>query len=136
VSVPGSFFWNIAGGLVQPVFQRRQLKTQYEQAMLERDRVALTFQQAVLVGYTEVSNALVANQKIDEQMQAALRRRQALEEGIGSTQLLFRNGMANYLEIISAQSNYLQSRLAVTQLQREKAVATIDLYRALGGGWR
>jgi NodT family efflux transporter outer membrane factor (OMF) lipoprotein len=136
VSVPGSFFWNIAGGLVQPVFQRLQLKTQYEQAMLERDRVALTFQQAVLVGYTEVSNALVANQKIDEQMQAALRRRQALEEGIGSTQLLFRNGMANYLEIISAQSNYLQSRLAVTQLQREKAVATIDLYRALGGGWR
>jgi NodT family efflux transporter outer membrane factor (OMF) lipoprotein len=136
LTVPGSFFWNMAGGLTQPIFQRRQLKTQYEQALLERERVALTFQQSVLVGYTDVSNALVASQKVDEQIQAALRRRQALEEGVGSAQLLFRNGMANYLEIISAQSNYLQSRLAVTQLRREKAAATIELYRALGGGWR
>lgn len=136
LSVPGSFFWNIAGGLTQPIFQRRQLKTQVEQARIDQERAAITFQQAVLTGYMEVSNALVANQKLEEQIQSATNRRQALEEGIGSTELLFKNGMANYLEIITAQSNYLQSRLAVTQLEREKASATIELYRALGGGWR
>ncbi|PKK35028.1 hypothetical protein BWI96_19060 [Siphonobacter sp. SORGH_AS_0500] len=136
LNVPGSFFWNIAGGLTQPVFQRRQLKTQIEQARINQEKAAINFQQAVLTGYTEVSNALVANQKIEEQIQHATKRRQALEEGIGSTELLFKNGMANYLEIITAQSNFLQSRLNVTQLEREKANATIELYRALGGGWR
>ncbi len=136
LNVPGSFFWNIAGGLTQPIFQRRQLKTQIEQARIDQEKAAINFQQAVLSGYAEVSNALIANQKIEEQILHATNRRKALEEGIGSTELLFKNGMANYLEIITAQSNFLQSRLNVTQLEREKANATIELYRALGGGWR
>ncbi len=135
-SIPGSFFWNFLGGLTQPIFQRRQLQTQLELANIEKDKALISFQQALLTGYTEVSTALAATQKLDEQITSALARRQALEEGIGSTQLLFKNGMANYLEIISAQSNYLQSRLSVTQLERQKAAATIELYRALGGGWR
>ncbi|GAB3555315.1 efflux transporter outer membrane subunit [Spirosoma fluminis] len=136
LSIPGSLFWNAIGGLTQPIFQRGQLKTQYELASLEQDKAALTFQQAVLVGYSEVSTALIAYQKLDEQLKAATRRRQALEEGIGSTRLLFKHGMANYLEIITAQSNFLQSRLDQTQLERNKVAVTVELYRALGGGWK
>ncbi|GAA4438570.1 efflux transporter outer membrane subunit [Ravibacter arvi] len=136
IAFPGSVFWNAAGGLTQPVFQRRQLKTAYEQAVIEQEKAAIGFKQAVLTGYAEVSSALVANRKLEEQLAIATDRRQSLSEGIGSAKILFKNGEANYLEIIAAQSSYLQSRLDVTLLEREKANAIIELYRALGGGWK
>ncbi|MEO5975768.1 MAG: efflux transporter outer membrane subunit [Chryseolinea sp.] len=135
-SIPGALFGSVAGGLVQPVFQRRKLKTQYEQSVIEREKAVITFRQMVLQGYMQVSDALILNEKLDQQFQAADRRRQALQEGIGASHVLFRTGMVNYLEIITAENSYLQTRLNVAQLSREKASAVIELYRALGGGWK
>jgi NodT family efflux transporter outer membrane factor (OMF) lipoprotein len=135
-SIPGALFGSVAGGLVQPVFQGRKLKTQYEQTVIEREKAVITFRQTVLQGYMQVSDALIMNEKLDEQFLAAHRRQVALQEGIGAANLLFRTGMVNYLEIITAENSYLQTRLNVAQLSREKAGAVIELYRALGGGWK
>lgn len=49
--------------------------------------------------------------------------------------MLFKNGMANYLEIITAQSNVLQSELNLMDIERQQLSAMVDLYRSLGGGW-
>lgn len=135
-SIPGALFGSVASGLTQPVFQRGRLKLQYQQAMIERDKSVITFKQTVLQGYAQVSDALIMNQKLDEQFRAAENRQLALQEGIGSANVLFRTGMVNYLEIITAENSYLQTRLNVAQLSREKAGAIIELYRALGGGWK
>ncbi|WP_149243609.1 efflux transporter outer membrane subunit [Dyadobacter sp. 32] len=136
LSVPGALFGSVAGGLTQPVFQRRSLKTRYEQAVIEREKAVLSFRQAVLQGYTEVSDALVINQSLDEQFLAAERRQQALQEGVGTAAVLFRTGMVNYLEVLTVENTYLQTRLNLAELQREKAGAIIGLYRSLGGGWK
>jgi outer membrane protein TolC len=50
--------------------------------------------------------------------------------------LLFRNGMANYLEVITAQAAALQSQLDVADFKRLELSAYVELYRSLGGGWR
>ena len=49
--------------------------------------------------------------------------------------LLFKNGMATYLEVITAQSNTLQGELELAALKKEQLSAVVELYRALGGGW-
>lgn len=134
-SIPGSLFGNVMGGITQPVFQRKRLKTQYQQAVIEREKEVFNFRQAVLTGYSEVSDALISKEKLDLQMKAALNRERALEAGIKSAGILFSTGMVNYLEIINANNNYLQSRLQTAQLQRDQAAVRIALYRALGGGW-
>ncbi|MBO9638345.1 MAG: TolC family protein, partial [Siphonobacter aquaeclarae] len=135
-TVPGSIFGLVSGSLAQPVFQRRQLKTQYEQALLEREKAVYQFRQTVLEGYTQVSDALAVAEKTREQYQLALNRENALREGLVSAGVLFRTGSANYLEVISAQSNYLQARLQASQLRRDLSVARVELYRAMGGGWK
>lgn len=135
-SIPGALFGTVAGGLTQPVFQRRKLRTQYEQAQIEREKAVISFRQSVLQGYAQVSDALIMNQKLDEQSGAAENRQEVLREGIDAARILFRTGMVNYLEIITAENSYLQTRLNVAQLSREKAGAIIELYRALGGGWK
>jgi len=136
LSVPGALFGSVASGLTQPVFQRRSLKTRYDQAVIEREKAVITFRQAVLQGYTEVSNALIISQSLNEQLLAAERRQQALQEGIGAASVMFKNGMVNYLEVLTVENSYLQTRLNLAQLAREKSGAVIEVYRALGGGWK
>lgn len=135
-TIPGSLFGTVAGGITQPIFQRGRLKTQYRLSLIEREKAVITFRQSVLQGYAEVSDALISKEKLDEQYLAASNREKELEAGIQTAGILFKTGMANYLEIITANNNYLQSRLQKVQLSKEKAAARIELYRALGGGWQ
>ena len=53
----------------------------------------------------------------------------------GNATMLFKNGMASYLEVITAQSNVLQSELDLAAIKRAQLHAMIELYRSVGGGW-
>lgn len=127
---------SLAGGITQPIFNRRQLKTQLEVARIQRDEAELRFRQQALNAIGEVSNALVALDKLQAQRQVATNQVQTLETAIGQARLLFRSGLANYLEVITAQSNVLQAQLTRADVVRQQLSASVDLYRSLGGGWK
>lgn len=133
-NIPASLFGTVAGGITQPLFQRRQLKTQYELSRLERERTVIQFRQSVLTAVGEVSDALVKTTKLKEQETVALTRINTLQQAISNADLLFKNGMATYLEVITAQSNTLQGELELATLKKDHLNAIVELYRALGGG--
>jgi len=135
-NLPASLFGTIAGGLTQPLFQRKELKTGYEIAKVQRERSVIQFRQQVLVAVGEVSDALVRMDKLDEQQVIARQRAKTLQVATGNASMLFKNGLANYLEVITAQSNVLQSELELASIKKAQLDATIDLYRSVGGGWR
>ncbi len=135
-SIPASLFAIGSGGITQPLFQRKQLKTQYELSKVEREKAVIGFRQSVLTAVGEVSDALVKVTKLQEQQSIAASRVQTLQQAIGNANLLFKNGMANYLEVITAQGNVLQGELELAVIQKERSSAAIELYRALGGGWK
>lgn len=135
-NIPASLFGTVAGGITQPLFQRKQLKTQYELAKLERERTVIQFRQSVLAAIGEVSDALVKTDKLKEQQDIAATRVNTLKQAISNADLLFRNGMATYLEVITAQSNVLQGELELASLKKDKLNAVVELYKALGGGWK
>jgi multidrug efflux system outer membrane protein len=135
-NIPASLFAVAAGSVAQPLFERKQLKTQYEIAKVERERTVIQFRQSVLTAVGEVSDALVKTEKIKEQQAVAGSRVHTLQQAVSNADLLFRNGMANYLEVITAQSNVLQGELELALLERESVNAVIELYKALGGGWK
>lgn len=134
-NVPASLFGAATGGLVQPLFQKKQLRTAYEVAKVERERTVIQFRQSVLNAVGEVSDALVKIEKLKSEKSIAVNRVNTLQKAISNANLLFSNGMANYLEVITAQSNALQSELDLTAITREQVSAKIELYRSLGGGW-
>ena len=135
-NLPASLFGAAAGSIAQPLFQRKQLKTQYELAKIDREKKVIQFRQAVLTAVAEVSDALVKVDKLEEQQSVAVTRVTALQQAIENADLLFKNGMANYLEVITAQSNVLQGELELAALKKAQLYATVELYRALGGGWK
>ncbi|GGH64038.1 NodT family efflux transporter outer membrane factor (OMF) lipoprotein [Filimonas zeae] len=135
-NIPGSLFETIGGSLTQPVFQRRKLRTDWEKAKIDWQKSAIEFQRSVVTGVQEVSDALVKIEKLQQQSVFTSQRVEKLKSATQNATLLFQNGMADYLEVITAQSNALQSELDLASLKRDQLSATVELYRALGGGWK
>ncbi|MDL2142703.1 TolC family protein [Flavobacterium tructae] len=135
-NIPASLFGTLAGGLTQPLLNNKKVKTQYHIAVAEREKAVLNFRQSVLVAVSEVSDALVKVEKLQQQESFLQQRVKTLQQAIKNANLLFKNGMAEYLEVLTAQSNLLQSELELANIKREQLSAYTELYRALGGGWK
>jgi NodT family efflux transporter outer membrane factor (OMF) lipoprotein len=135
-NIPNSLFGMAAGSIAQPIFRRRELKTQYEVSKLERDQAVTLFRQSVLQATTEVSNALVQTDKLKLQRQIAAVQVDTLQHAVFNAKLLFRSDMANYLEVITAQTNALLAELDLVAIERQQLDAMVELYRSLGGGWK
>jgi outer membrane protein, multidrug efflux system len=135
-TVPASLFGLVSGSLTQPIFHRRELKTAYELAKIEREKSVIQFRQSVLFAVEEVSNALVSVEKLKTQSGISIARANTLQNVTGNAMLLFKSGMANYLDVITAQAAALQSQLDVVDKKRQQINAYVELYRSLGGGWK
>ena len=133
-NIPASLFGAVAGSVSQPLLQHKQMKTQFEIAKVQREETVIRFRQSVLKAVGEVSDALAKIEKLKQQKSIAETRVQTLNQATGNAGLLFQNGMANYLEVITAQSNALQSELELAVLKRAELSAGVELYRSLGGG--
>ena len=133
-NIPASLFGLVAGSVAQPLLGHRALKTRYKVAQIQREQSVLLFRQSVLNAVGEVADVLVKEEKLQQQYQIATSRADTLHKAIADAQLLFRADMATYLEVITAQYNALQAELDLASLQKLRLNASVDLYRALGGG--
>lgn len=134
-NIPASLFGLVGGGLFQPLFQHRQLRTQYQLAKIDREKAVIGFRQQMLVAVSDVSDALIKIDKLKQQQSLTTERAKLLEEATVNADLLFKNGLATYLEVITAQSNVLNAQLESSTIKKLQLDAQIDLYRSLGGGW-
>lgn len=135
-NIPAALFGIVAGSVVTPLLQHKELSTQYQVAKIDREKTVLQFRQSVLNAVGEVSDALVKIEKLKQEQAIAANRVKTLQQATTNASLLFKNGLANYLEVITAQSNVLQGELALASIKRDELTATADLYRSLGGGWK
>jgi len=135
-NIPASLFGVIAGSVAQPLLDHKELATKYEVAKVEREKTVLQFRQAVLNAVGEVSDALVKIEMLKAQQSIAINRVNTLHHATANADLLFKNGMANYLEVITAQSNVLQGELELASIKRDELNAVAELYQSLGGGWK
>jgi NodT family efflux transporter outer membrane factor (OMF) lipoprotein len=135
-NIPASLFGTVAGSITQPVFNRRKLKEQYEQAKIEREKEVIHFRQSVLEAFSQISDALKNREEIERQYVFSKNREEMLRLGLQSSNILFRAGSITYLDVISVQTNYLQAQLETADLYIRKINSTIDLYYRLGGGWQ
>ena len=135
-NVPGSLFSVLQGSLLQPLFQRGQLKANFVQSKIKRDQAELAFKQSMVKAVEEVSDALVRLEKIKEQEIIAQERVVTLQKAVTNAGMLFKSGMATYLEVIVVQTNALGAELTLSDIRRQHLAAMAELYRSLGGGWR
>lgn len=133
---PASIVASLGAGVLQPVFNRRLNKTRLEVAKAQQEEAYYGFQNALLNAGREVSNALSLHTRILEKKQIRKRQIEALEYSVSYTQELLQHGFANYNEIITARQSLLQAQLGDVNDKLQQLQSIVNLYRALGGGWR
>jgi len=131
---PENLFASIAGGLTQPIFARKQLKTQYEVAKSDQRIALLNFEKTVLTAGQEVSDILYTYESSLQKNQERNIQVESLTKAVDYTQELLKAGEATYLEVLSAQQGLLEAQLNQVSDKLQQLQATSDLYRALGGG--
>ncbi|MCO6494523.1 MAG: efflux transporter outer membrane subunit [Bacteroidetes bacterium] len=133
---PSSAFANIAAGFLQPVFNRRQIKTAYEIAKTVQEKAYFGYQLAILNAGIDVSNALINYQTQTEAIELQQKKFEANRNAVIISNQLLQNGLATYLEVLTAQQNELTAELSVVNAQLGQLTAIVSLYESLGGGWR
>ncbi len=131
-----SLFASIVGGLTQPIFNGRQIRTQYEVAQAQQEQAKLSFRQALLDATREVSDALYSYEIATDKLQVKQNEFEAYELATGYSEELLENGLANYLEVLTARENALNSSLDLINTRYQQLQSVVDLYEALGGGWQ
>ncbi|MFD0931173.1 efflux transporter outer membrane subunit [Psychroflexus salinarum] len=131
-----SLFLTLIGGLTQPIFNRRQIRTEYEVALSEKEQALLNFERTLLTASKEVSDALLNFQNASQRVEIKTKEYEAYKRALSDSKELLNNGLANYLEVLNAQENALNTELEVIQIKFDKFSAVVELYRSLGGGWQ
>lgn len=133
-SIPGSLFGMMAGSLTQPLLQGRQLKTAFNQAGLRSEQAELQYKELVLQAVTEVSTVLEQISSLKDRQIYTNQQVERNLELIRQTNIMFRNDMANYLEVLAAQQSKLNAEIEQMQIKGQILSAEVTLYKALGGG--
>jgi HAE1 family hydrophobic/amphiphilic exporter-1 len=131
---PANLLANIVGGLTQPVFAGKRLRSQVTIAKAQEQEALINFQKTALTAAREVSDVLFTYEKALEKTNYRSSQIESLRKSVYYTQELLKAAEATYIEVLTAQQNYLTAQLATVNDKLEKAQAVIDLYRALGGG--
>lgn len=131
-----SLFATLVGGVTQPIFNGRRIKTQHEVALAQQEQALLRFKYSLLVAGKEVSDAMYSIEAAEEKLQIKEKENQAYQLASEYSQELLNNGFANYLEVLTAQERALSSNLDMISAQNSRLQAIVSLYEALGGGWQ
>ena len=133
---PSSFFATLVGGLTRPLINGRRIRTQYAVSELEQEQAALRFRSAVLTAGKEVSDALYTFSAAEDKIEVKQKEFTAYDLATTYSEELLANGYANYLEVLRARENALNTRLDIVTAKNNRLQAVVNLYEALGGGWR
>ncbi|WP_430615609.1 efflux transporter outer membrane subunit [Flavobacterium sp. JP2137] len=129
-----SLFANIIGGLTQPLINGRQIRTQHQVSQANQEIAFLNYKRAVLAASKEVSDALYTYQAMSEKIGLKEQEVTAYSLAAEYSEELQNNGMANYLEVLTAKENTLAAQLNLINTQFGKLNAVVQLYKAVGGG--
>ena len=131
---PTSFFASIVAGIAQPILNGRQIRTQYEISLSNQEKAFLNYKQTVLNASKEISDALYAIDINKKKLVLKQQEAEAYTTAVNYSQELLNNGMANYLEVLTATESELNAQLNIITTQYNLWNANIQLYKAMGGG--
>ena len=120
----------------QPVFEGGALRSQLRLSRAQYQEAMLAYQQTVQNALEQVSNALVASQKDREFREQQGLLTQAAQQTDQLSEVLYKNGGASYLQVLTSETNYFSAELNLVEAQLNERLALVQLYQALGGGWQ
>lgn len=136
VNIEKSLSYGLTGGLTAPIFNQQALKAQYASYKANHGINFLEYEKKVLNAYNEVASALQIQEHIAERQLYISEQVLALKAAVDAAGELFIAGRVSYLDIITAQKDALEAQIDEVDIQKERIINQILIYKALGGGWK
>ena len=136
IKMPESLLMNLAGDLVAPLVNRNAIKATYLTANAHQVQAAYNYEQKLLNAYIEVVNHLNKINNLQQSIDLRSRQVKALNQSIEISNDLFTSARADYMEVLMTQRDALESKFELIESQKAQKMAQVNVYRALGGGWK
>jgi multidrug efflux system outer membrane protein len=133
---PASLSYSLLGNLVAPLVNRNALKARFNYAKANQLTAMYAYQKSILNGYVEVANEISNIQNLQEIRSLKKQQSELLILSVETSNELYKYGRANYLEVLMAQQNSLQTKLDLINSNKRQRISSVNLYKALGGGWK
>lgn len=127
--------WSIGPSLSLPLFSHGRNRANLARSRAAYEESVARYRQQVLVAFGEVQDQLNALRFLSVEAEAVDRTRQAADRTFSLAQARYDGGVANYLEVIESQRTLLAAKLDAARLLGQRQSATVQLIKALGGGW-
>lgn len=133
---PQSLLYNVAGELISPLINRNAIKANFYSANARQVQAVYNYEQTILKAFIEVSNQLSNINNLKKSYDLKSQQVQALTQSIEISNLLFKSARADYMEVLMTQRDALESTFELIETKKQQMNARINIYQALGGGWR
>lgn len=136
VSKPESMMFTLGAGLFGPLINRNGIKATYYSANARQIQAAFNYERTILTAYIEVANQLSNIDNLKKSYALKEKQVEALTESIDISTRLFRFARADYMEVLLTQRDALESRFDLVETKKQQMNAMVNIYQALGGGWK
>jgi multidrug efflux system outer membrane protein len=132
----GSWGFNLAPQALLPIFDAGRNQAGLASAQAARDIAVAQYERAIQMAFREVADALAGRATLSEELRALQAQTTAEADRFRLAELRYRNGVANFLDVLDAQRSLfaVEQSLALSQLALQQN--QVALYKALGGGWQ
>lgn len=133
---PQSMLFSLAGNLMAPLVNRNAIKANYNSATAKQVQAVYDYERAILNAHIEVVNQLSNISNLQKSYDLQTSQVRALTESIDISTGLFKSARADYMEVLLTQRDALESKFELIETKKQLMNARVNIYRALGGGWK
>lgn len=136
IRTPESMLFSLAGELAAPLVNRIGIKAAYASANARQVQAATNYERTILQACVEVLNQLSKISNLEKSVDLKAKEVATLTESITISNDLFSSTRADYMEVLMTQRDALESKFELIETQQQQMAAAVNIYQALGGGWR
>jgi len=131
----GSLAWSFLPSITMPIFEGGQLQASLDVATVQKDINVAQYEKTIQTAFREVADGLAARGTYDDEVAAVERYTAAQQSALDLSDMRFRNGVDNYLSVLTAQTGLYNAQLTLVSTRLARLTNLVDLYQSLGGGW-
>jgi len=129
-------FSSIGAQILGPIYNSGEIKKGIEVEIARTTQLLNNYEQTYLTALREVEDALIAVRTYQREYEIRRKQMTAASEAVDLSWVRYNNGVTSYLEVLDLQRSQFESRLEVSESLQNQLSSTVNLYKALGGGWQ
>jgi multidrug efflux system outer membrane protein len=128
--------WSYGAQVSQPIFTGGALRGNLKLAESQHRQELIAYRQAIQSAFRDVSDALIGYQKLHQVRVAQETTVKDLRDSVSTSLVRYRGGITTYLEVLDGQRSLFNAELTLAQARGNEYQSLVQLYKALGGGWK